>query len=466
VDDAFEPCERKMREAGLPDLAVESFRRAVARVREGASGLLSRDEIEPVGELPEAGALEASRPAGEEALARAVVIKLNGGLGTSMGMREAKSLLPVRGELTFLDLIARQVLSLRRAHAVRVPLVLMNSFRTRDDSLAALSRHAGIASDVPPDFLQGRVPRLDPERLVPVSWPEDPELEWCPPGHGDLYLSLSTSGLLDRLLERGYRHAFVSNADNLGAVLDVGILGWFASSGAPFAMEVTDRTDADRKGGHLARLRDGRLTLRESAQCPDAEKDEFQDVARYRYFNTNNLWLDLPALRATLDAREGLLELPLIRNEKQVDPADPGSPRCLQLETAMGAALSVFPGARAIRVPRVRFAPVKTTNDLLVVRSDFYALHEDGRLLPTRPGASPPLVDLDPEHFGHVGPFRERFPRGAPSLVDCCSLVVRGDVRFGADVRVRGAARVEAPEGGQERVPDGAVLGDAGAPDD
>ena len=91
----------------------------------------------------------------------------------------------------------------------------------------------------------------------------------------------------------GIRYAFVSNADNLGAVLDPVILEWFAARGAPFAMETVIGTEADRKGGHIA-WRDGRLVLRETAQAPD--QHSFQDFRRWRYYNTNNLWLDLEAL--------------------------------------------------------------------------------------------------------------------------------------------------------------------------
>jgi len=459
MDHDFRPCEVKMRAAGLPDLAIESFRRSFEAVSRGETGLLSRREIEPVMELPDAGDLTSFRREGELWLDRTVVVKLNGGLGTSMGMSRAKSLLPVRPGLSFLDLIARQLLHLRRAHHARLPLVLMNSFRTRDDSLTALAKNAGIESDVPLDFLQGRVPRLAADTLRPVAWPRDRSLEWCPPGHGDLYVSLRTSEMLDRLLARGYRYAFVSNADNLGAVLDVDILGWVASNAVPFAMEVTDRTAADRKGGHLARLRDGRLAVRESAQCPPDETDDFQDIARHRFFNTNNLWLDLRQLDMKLRECGGVLALPVIRNEKRVDPDDAKSPLCLQLETAIGAAITLFDDAQALWVRRERFAPVKTTNDLLALWSDAYELSPDARVLPSPSRTLPPLVvDLDAEIYTHIERFQERFARGAPSLVACRRLVVRGDVHFGRGVRVRGDVRIEAPPGHALAVPDGADL--------
>ncbi len=455
----FSPCEARMRAAGLSGLAIESFRRSFDAVGRGETGWLSRGEIEPVASLPAAGDLADLRTEGERWQDKVVVLKLNGGLGTSMGMSGAKSLLMARPGVSFLDLIARQVLHLRRTLGGRLPLMLMNSFRTHDESLEALSRHEGIASDVPLDFVQGRVPRLAADTLLPVSWPRDRSLEWCPPGHGDLYVCLQASGMLDRLLARGYRYAFVSNADNLGAVFSPEILGWVAANAVPFALEVTDRTEADRKGGHLARLRDGRFTLRESAQCPPDEADDFQDISRHRFFNTNNLWLDLRVLDMTLREKGDILDLPLIRNEKPVDPDDASSPRCLQLETAMGAAISIFEGARALHVSRERFAPVKTTNDLLALWSDAYELGPDARLLPSPRRTLPPLVvDLDPVFYAHIERFQERFARGAPSLVACRRFVVRGDVQFGRGVRVRGDVRVEAPAGQVLAVPDGAEL--------
>ena len=217
------------------------------------------------------------------------------------------------------------------------------------------------------------------------------------------------------MLADGVRYAFVSNADNLGAVLDPVILEWFAAGGAPFAMETVVGTEADRKGGHIA-WRDGRLVLRETAQAPD--QHAFQDFRRWRYYNTNNLWLDLEALTS-------VPALPLIVNRKTVDPRDPSSPEVIQTETAMGAAIGVFEGARALCVPRSRFVPVKTTDDLLALRSDVYRLRDDGRVEAV---AEPPYIALDPAYFKRVDDFEARFPHGAPSLRECPRFVVRGDV--------------------------------------
>lgn len=454
----FAPFAEKMRAEEIPAIAIENFRHYYELLASGATGHLSSRDIEPVAELPAASELVDFRSRGAAELDRAVVIKLNGGLGTSMGMTRAKSLLAVKEGVSFLEIIVRQVLRLRERHRCRLPLLLMNSFYTQAESLAALARFPELATGIPLDFLQHKVPKVRVEGLVPVEWPAAPELEWCPPGHGDIYAALQTSGLLERLLAADIEFAFVSNADNLGAVLDLDILGWLAEEKIPFLMEVADRTEADRKGGHLARSRRGGLVLREVAQCPAEEIDSFQDVSLYRYFNTNSLWVNLRTLAEVLAERGGVLGLPMIRNEKTVDPADPSSPAVYQLETAMGAAISVFAGARAVRVSRERFLPVKTTNDLLVAWSDAYRLTEDFRFVPAHGSVGDLVVDLDPAHYKRIDQLEKRFPRGAPSLTDCRRLTIRGDVRFGAGVVCRGEVRIEHAGSEPRAIPDGEVL--------
>jgi len=426
----------------------------------GETGLLSEPDLEPVEELPRLAELETDPRAAHDALAATAVVKLNGGLGTSMGMDKAKSLLAVRPGLSFLDIIAEQILALRAEFGVRLPVVFMNSFRTSEDTLKALAAHPGLEIEgLPLEFLQNREPKLRSDDLTPVSWPADPALEWCPPGHGDIYTALDGSGLLRSLIDQGYRHLFVSNADNLGARPDPRLAAWFAASESPFAAEFCRRTAADRKGGHLARRRsDGQLVLRESAQTRPEDEDAFGDIDRHKFFNTNNLWLDLNALDAVLQANDGVLGLPIIRNVKTVDPADPSSPEVIQIETAMGAAIGVFEGAGAIEVDRSRFLPVKATSDLLVLRSDAYELAEGAqvRLAPERTAA--PLVDLD-KPYKLVNDFDARFPYGPPSLVRSDQLTVKGDWTFGRDVLVVGVAAVSA-EGSPGAIADGSVLGD------
>jgi UTP--glucose-1-phosphate uridylyltransferase len=378
-----------------------------------------------------------------------------------MGMDRAKSLLEVREGLTFLDIIARQVLALRREHDARLPLVFMDSFRTSADTMAALAPYDGLAVDgLPLEFLQNKEPKLRADDLTPVTWDADPDLEWCPPGHGDIYTALRGTGLLQQLIDAGYTQAFVSNSDNLGAVPDARVAGWFARSGAPFAIEAVRRTPSDRKGGHFAvRKDDGRIVLRETAQTLEEDKQALADLSRHRFTSTNNLWFNLEAMRDELDRREGILGLAMIRNTKTVDPADPDSPEVIQIETAMGAAIEVFDGATTIEVGRDRFVPVKTTNDLLVLRSDCYELSDD-YVLELQPERVP-FVDLDTAHYKLVADFDRRFPEGVPSLRRATSLTVHGDWTFEADVTVVGEATLDAPEpaGTTSRVSRGTTLG-------
>ncbi len=384
------------------------------------------------------------------------MLKLNGGLGTGMGLEKAKSLLKVREKLTFLDIISLQFLQLRSAIAPELRLLLMNSFSTSGDTLAALAAYPQLGEPKKLELMQNKVPKIDAKSLAPVRWPQNPSLEWCPPGHGDIYSSLLGSGLLESLLKEGKRFLFVSNSDNLGATLDLRLLDYFANSGSPFLMEVTSRTAADRKGGHLARRNaDQRLLLRESAQCPEEDLETFQNIERYRYFNTNNLWIRLDALRVELDRGDGLLPLPLICNEKTVDPRDKSTPKVFQLETAMGAAIECFDDARAIEVQRNRFSPVKTTADLLAVRSDAYELDAEFRLV-LRPERNdePPVVKLS-DQYKLVDQFEPLVARGLPSLVRCKSLTIEGKMEFEPGVEIVGNVKLVGRGGETKKIPSG-----------
>ncbi|MCL3817785.1 UTP--glucose-1-phosphate uridylyltransferase [Aeromicrobium wangtongii] len=448
--------QQRMSDAGVAQRAIDVFSSFYDQLEQGATGMIPESEIDPLVDVDHAGAISLSDEECRAAAAVTAVIKLNGGLGTSMGLDRAKTLLPVRPDLTFLDVIAGQVLAMREELDVPLPLLFMNSFRTRDDTLAALEKYDLAVDGLPIDFLQNREPKLRADDLTPVDWPADPSLEWCPPGHGDLYTALEVSGILDALIDAGYRYATVSNADNLGAAPDAAMMGWFAASGAPYAAEVCRRTPADVKGGHLVvRKSDGRLVLRETAQTPDEDAAAAADPERHRYFHTNNLWFDLRVMKQTLQERDGVLGLPLIRNTKTVDPTDKTSTKVIQIESAMGAAVEVFDGATAIEVDRSRFLPVKTTNDLLLLRSDVYGVGEDFRV---RAQADPvPLVDLDRRFFTTISDFDARIP-SPPSLVQARSLTVKGDWRFGADVVVRGDVTLE--DSGESRdVATGTTLG-------
>ena len=271
-----------------------------------------------------------------------------------------------------------------------------------------------------------------------------------------------TSGCSSSCSTRGYEYAFVSNSDNLGAVLDPRILAWLAAEEIPFLMEVDAQTEADRKGGHLARRKDsGQLVLRETAQTPDEDMDS---LPRHRPLDRTSTRTTCGStcarLADVLREREGVLGLPMIVNSKTVDPSDDESPEVFQLETAMGAAIGVFEGARALSVPRTRFAPVKTTDDLLVLRSDAYVLTDDFSSSSRRSARTArPFVELDPTFFKLLRDFDARFPAGPPSLVAVRSASwSRATCASARDVVARGAVEVRQEGSDQLVIEDGAVL--------
>ena len=454
---------QKMRAANLSSELQGSFLRAVSLAEGGDDGTIAETEIKPVASLPDIETLADYSSSGRQALGEAVMIKLNGGLGTSMGLEKAKSLLPVRNGLCFLELIAQQVMDLRTRHQSSLPLIFMNSFRTEADTLEKLGSIDNLdrgQADIPFSFLQNKVPKLEAHSFLPVSHPQDADLEWCPPGHGDIYIALKQSGILDQLLDTGYRYAFVSNADNLGASLDINLLGFFASEAIPFLMEVADRTVADKKGGHVASRADSeQLLLREVAQTREQDLSAFQNIDRHKYFNTNSIWLNLPALSEVLQQHENSIPLPIIVNRKTVDPTDQNSIPVIQLESAMGAAIEIFPGSQAVRVARNRFLPVKKTNDLLVLMSDLYRLDESGVIRRDSDQALPE-IELDERYFKNIADFLSRFPNGSPSLAECTKLKVTGDVRFGAHVRLIGDVEITAGPGETLLIEDDTCLGE------
>ena len=144
------------------------------------------------------------------------------------------------------------------------------------------------------------------------------------------------------------------------------------------------------------RKSDGRLILRDTAMVEEGEERYFRDIKRHSTFNANNVWINLEVLRERMTARDGVLGLPIIVNHKPVDPADADSPEIIQIESAMGTAIEVFQGSEALLVPRTRFRPVKTTNDLLVVRSDFFSLDDSYHVVAARPAPSPTSTSTPP----------------------------------------------------------------------
>ena len=425
-----------MRNANLNELVIDSFSKYYKQVLSGSTGKLSKKEISSPGKKNLIDYNQLEKPIFYH-LEKLVVIKLNGGLGTSMGLTKVKSLLRVKEDFNFLDIITRQILYLREKSKKNIPLLFMNSFNTRDDTLSYLDKYPELKlPEIPLDFLQNKFPKIKQSDLSPLQNQND-NLNWNPPGHGEIYLVLMISGVLNQLLDSGFEYVFLSNSDNLGAVVDEKILNYFAEKNISFMMEVCKRSQGDRKGGHLAQTRDGRLLLRETAQCPEQEVSEFQDIEKHKYFNTNNLWVNLKALKDELIKNKYLLPLSLIINPKEVEDE-----KIYQIETAMGAAISVFEDSKAIVVNRDRFAPVKKTNDLLVIWSDAYKLQQDYKLVLDENLEEPPKVILDERYYKTIEQLEEHCKDGIPSLKNCRKLEVSADVFFGKNVEISGDVKI------------------------
>ncbi len=446
----------KMRNDGVKRPIIDLFSMYYHEIRKGTDGFLREEALKPVADhhLVRYEDLDRFEAFGRSILPQVVRIVLNGGLGTSMGLKGPKSLLTVKSGQTFMDIILNDI---HRTHAT---LCLMNSHHTHAETCRYM---ASLELEQPPlMFFQHQFPKILRDTLMPANWPEDKGMEWNPAGHGDIYNSLYLSGMLDKLLNQGVRYAFISNSDNLGAVLDSALLGYFARTKLSFLMEVARRMPSDAKGGHLAIDGQNKLLLRESAQCPPEDRDAFQNIHRHRFFNTNNLWVNLVHLK-NLIKRDGLICLPMMLNPKHLDPRNETSPQVYQVETAMGTAISLFEKAEAVQVPRHRFLPVKTTNDLLVMRSDRFTLSSE-KGLTLSPGLEDKAiqVNLDGRYYKNLNMFEERFDRGIPDLSACDTLSVHGNVFFENDVTICGNVTISSTGPDMHVIPRGAVIGEGG----
>lgn len=384
-------------------------------------------------------------------LNKLAVLKLNGGLGTTMGCTGPKSVIEVRNGQTFLDLIVKQIENLNSKFHCNVPLVLMNSFNTHDDTLQIIKKYKESDLQVK-IFNQSQYPRMVAEDLMP--WPSKGRTDrdgWYPPGHGDVFASLLNSGKLDELVAEGKEYIFVANSDNLGATVDLKILNHLVKNQNEYCMEVTPKTLADVKGGTLISY-EGRVQLLEIAQVSDEHVGEFKSIEKFKIFNTNNLWVNLKAIKRLAEA--DALQMEIIPNPKEVDGV-----KVLQLETAAGAAIRFFDKAIGINVPRSRFLPVKATSDLLLVQSDLYTVEEG--LVVRNPGRSKPenpVIDLSSE-FKKVGNFLDRF-KSIPSILHLDSLKVSGDVWFGSGITLKSKVVIEAKKGEKLVIPDNVTVED------
>lgn len=386
-------------------------------------------------------------------LSKLAVLKLNGGLGTTMGCTGPKSAIEVRDGMSFLDLTVRQIESLNTEHSTSVPLLLMDSFNTEAETLKIIKKYKNRSINIIP-FKQSRFPRIKKDSLLPIPQsPNDSKNCWYPPGHGDVFESLNNSGCLDELISRGIEYIFISNIDNLGATVDPIILEHVIKIGSEFVMEVTDKTKADIKGGTIIEY-NGHVRLLEIAQVPTAHKSDFTSIKKFRIFNTNNIWVSTRAIKRILN--DNLMNLEVIVNNKIVEET---GTKVIQLETAVGAAIKHFNGAQGVNVPRSRFLPVKSCSDLFLAQSDLYTLARGALVMnPKRQFGSTPLVKLG-DHFKKVSQYMSRFA-STPKILELDHLSVTGDVHFGKDVTLKGTVIIVANHGERIDIPSGSILDD------
>lgn len=437
---------------------LKGFQKLYMKFMQGSS-TVDWNSIEPLNDKAVINYKELEKPEDKKViqgmLNKLIVVKLNGGLGTSMGCVGPKSLIAVRNDLTFLDLTVQQIEHLNKTYDTDVPLVLMNSFNTDEDTQKVLRKYKGRRVKIF-TFSQSRYPRIHKESLLPIARDlNDDNDSWYPPGHGDFYESFLKSGLLNNFLDQGREYLFISNIDNLGATVDLNILNMLlspTSSPKPqFVMEVTNKTNADVKGGTLIQY-DNKLRLLEIAQVPKQHVDEFKSVKKFKIFNTNNIWINLKAIDQVM--KDNKLDIEVIVNHKHLSYGYD----VIQLETAIGAAMQSFENSIGINVPRSRFLPVKKTQDLLLVMSNLYSLNNGTLIMnPKRSFPTVPLVKLGDAHFTKVHDFMTRFD-SIPDTLDLDHLTVSGDVTFGKGVSLLGTVIIIANHGERIDIPPGSIL--------
>uniref|UniRef100_A0A1I7XCT8 UTP--glucose-1-phosphate uridylyltransferase n=1 Tax=Heterorhabditis bacteriophora TaxID=37862 RepID=A0A1I7XCT8_HETBA len=381
-----------------------------------------------------------------DVLDRLVVVKLNGGLGTTMGCEGPKSFIKVKNNLSFLDIALQQhkVTNIKfickpinnvflllisydinlvnkwfqlfnEINGCNVPLYLMNSFYTDEATLKVLNQQKNV---------------------------------WYPPGHGNIFQSLYYSGTLDQLLNDGRDIMFISNIDNTGATLNLSIAQFMCDNKTDYIMECTEKTQSDIKGGTLIDI-DGQLMHLEIPQVPPEHIDEFCSIRTFKIFNTNNIWVNLNAVKQRLSS---------IRSEIIVNRKTLSSGRdVIQLETSVGGAICNFPNAFCIHVNRDRFLPVKRTEDLLALSSLFYSVDPSRSLC--FPNCRPtPIIKLG-KFFEKVADFHARFPY-YPNMSCLKSLCIVGDILFEKNITLKGNVSIINKTGKQCIISSGSILED------
>ena len=344
---------------GFDPEQFEALRERVASGELSQASNVVRGELEPPAEsdltrLPELGTEEwtAARETGLDAIrsGRVAQAVLAGGMATRFG-GVVKGAVEALDGRSFLAWKLGDTAALGEALGVEIPVVLMTSFQTDEETRAHV---AALGVPEPLWFTQSVSLRLTEDGDL---FREGGRPSPYAPGHGDLVGGIRGSGTLERLRGRGVEHVAVSNVDNLGARVDPVVVGAHLRGGTPLTCEVA-RKEGDM-GGAPVRV-NGRLQLVEGPRFPGSFDQELTPV-----FNTNTAVVDIDALDVDYD-------LTWLYVRKSVEERD-----AVQLERLYHE-ISAFVPTQYLEVPRRgprgRFSPIKTPADLERAQDDLREL--------------------------------------------------------------------------------------------
>ena len=244
--------------------------------------------------------------------------------------------------------------------------------------------------------------------------------------------------MLDSLLHDGKEYAFISNIDNLTATIDLDILYHLYCHDVEMCMEVTAPNRTDNDGGYLVkRVGNEKSRLIEINEVAVEDRDEFK--RRFQHYNTNNLWVDLKALKRQIEA--GDYGDAVIVQERLLHGGD----KVLQLETTAGSLIDKMNNTLAVVVQRrKRYVPVKSTADLMLIQSDIFSIrHGALRINPSLIDTPLPTVKLGKE-FTDIEDYIRRIPvqqQHTPNIAELEHLTVAGDVFLGKNVTLKGTGK-------------------------
>jgi UTP--glucose-1-phosphate uridylyltransferase len=359
--------------------------------------------------------------------ANIAIVKLNGGLGTSMGCTSPKSLIPCQPNgNTFLDTIIKQTQHMPWIKKT----ILLNSFNTHTQTRAHLKKQH--PNTIVEHVIQHAFPKIDKNTNKPLPTTSPNNLN--PPGHGSVYFDLYHSGILHQCEKENIHTLFISNADNLAATCDPHIATHMQKNNIPFLIELTPKTKNDTKGGTIINYKN-QLTLWEIAQVTPEQQTQF---TQQPVFNTNNIWVHIPTLIKTIESNK--LTLDLIQNQKTQD-----NKPVIQLEYAMGSAIQSFPNAQALMVPRSRFFPIKKMNDLFLLLSDYCTFKPNGHL---HWNTSQEIYIDCQDPLNNVDTFLQQITI-IPSIKHLDHLEISGNLHINSPIQLSGTIKLHVPQNKQ-----------------